>query len=573
MTAPEPPAAPEPTTGEFRIFGPPGTGKTTWLSRQVERAASTHGPEALIVGSLTKAAAAEAAARINTLHDSQVGTLHAFAFRALGHPELVQKHLDDWNATHPRPDRQLTAGSTTKPEHATPEDLGAKGDKPGDQLYEAYHRLRARLTPRELWPSAVQSFARDFDAWKAATGLLDFTDLLETALRDVSTAPGRPSIGLFDEAQDLAPLDLALVRKWGESMEYFVLIGDDDQAIYYFRGATADAFLNPSVPDTHKRVLKQSHRVPRVPQLAAMAWIDRVKEREPKTYLPRDEDGAVRHLPAATWRRPDALLRDIHAQLNAGRTVMVLATASFMLAPTKAALRELGVPYWNPYRKGGEWNPLHPSSGTSAATRLLAYLRPDHGTWRERSRMWTGDDLHAWLDLVQTKGLLTTGAKDAVKALAAGPWGRAEVEISRVLEWIDEAHLTAFFDALDAAAHAGNQDALLKWLEPRLLAAKREALRYPMTVARQRGARALTEDPRVILGTVHSVKGGQADVVYVLPDLSPAATREWIVPGAARDAITRTFYVAFTRARTELVLCGASGTSVDWTPALKAVNA
>ena len=37
---------------EFRVFGPPGTGKTTWLVKQVRRAAEKYGGEKVLCLSL-----------------------------------------------------------------------------------------------------------------------------------------------------------------------------------------------------------------------------------------------------------------------------------------------------------------------------------------------------------------------------------------------------------------------------------------------------------------------------------------------------------------------------------------
>jgi superfamily I DNA/RNA helicase len=83
-------------------------------------------------------------------------------------------------------------------------------------------------------------------------------------------------------------------------------------------------------------------------------------------------------------------------------------------------------------------------------------------------------------------------------------------------------------------------------------------------VVRNRGAQALMELPKVTIGTVHSVKGGEADVVYLMPDLSTAGMREWDQPGLPRDSVVRLMYVGMTRAREELVVCDASSPmSVD----------
>ena len=70
----------------------------------------------------------------------------------------------------------------------------------------------------------------------------------------------------------------------------------------------------------------------------------------------------------------------------------------------------------------------------------------------------------------------------------------------------------------------------------------------------QRLLKRLKKKPQITIGTVHSVKGGESDVVYVLPDLSLASMQQWSQYGPDRDAIVRLFYVAMTRAKESLIL-------------------
>ena len=58
-----------------------------------------------------------------------------------------------------------------------------------------------------------------------------------------------------------------------------------------------------------------------------------------------------------------------------------------------------------------------------------------------------------------------------------------------------------------------------------------------------RGPGGLAQTPQVMVGTIHSVKGGQADVVYLFPDLSQAGDAQYARGGAARDSVIRQFYV------------------------------
>jgi ATP-dependent exoDNAse (exonuclease V) beta subunit len=51
------------------------------------------------------------------------------------------------------------------------------------------------------------------------------------------------------------------------------------------------------------------------------------------------------------------------------------------------------------------------------------------------------------------------------------------------------------------------------------------------------------------------VKGGEADVVFLFPDLSPAGDVLYQKYGPARDSVIRLFYVGMTRARHTLYIC------------------
>lgn len=89
------------------------------------------------------------------------------------------------------------------------------------------------------------------------------------------------------------------------------------------------------------------------------------------------------------------------------------------------------------------------------------------------------------------------------------------------------------------------------WLE-HLLASRRDAAQYPVNIARARGREALLAEPIVTVGTIHSVKGGEADVVIIAPDVSVPGAAEWATSDAGKASIYRLFYVALTRAKQEV---------------------
>lgn len=530
---------------ENRVFGPPGTGKTTFITKQLRKWASEYGSDALAALSFTRAAATELAGRDLPLKRSQVGTLHSFAYRALDGPEMTEGHTREFNDEHPAYALSLDERGSLDVDDPTVERISATE---GDRLLTRMEVLRARMVPREGWPSSVRGFADAWEHWKHESGRVDFTDLIEHALRDVRWCPGTPSVGCFDEVQDFTPLELSLVRSWGAHMDVLLLAGDDDQCIYGFKGATPDAFLDPPVDDDHKRVLSQSWRVPRAVHAAAQQWIERLTRREQKHYEPRaDAEGSARVMGTANYRIPELAVREAIEHAEEGRTVMLLTTCAYMLDPIKALLRREAVPFHNPYRrKRGDWNPLAPGGPRrrTASDRLLAFLRPQESAWDDDACWWRGEDLKAWIDPLRAKGLLARGAKTRADALPG-------------VEPVDLDVFDALWDPETIAdllphVYAGDLD----WFASSLLASKAKSFDYPLRVARRHGARVLRERPRIVVGTIHSVKGGEADVVYLFPDLSMPGMREWEAGGEQRDGIVRQMYVGMTRAREHLVVCG-----------------
>lgn len=532
---------------EFRIFGPPGTGKTSRLVGQsIPAAIERFGPDRVMVTSFTRAAAVEIADRLvekgSAIDQQNVGTLHAICYRALGRPELVGKHMREWNESNPL--HAISGEVVSDVDEGGSEDVAAfGGSAEGDRLLARIQILRARMVPEQAWPDSCRAFYARWCEWKRECHYVDFTDLIEMALAEMPFAPGGAQVMIVDEAQDNTPLMLALCRSWGVHMPWFVLCGDDDQTLYQFSGATPDAFLDPPVDAKYKTVLSQSYRVPRAVHRCAEAMIRRVGRREPKDYAPKDCDGQVSDLSAVSYRRPDDLLGILLSAIERDETTMILASCAYMLTGVIKLLRGAGVPFFNPYKRTrGDWNPLkEPGKGISTSGALRAFLG-------DYAKPWTIPELLSWVKLLKV-GDEAIRPRIGNKSIAA--LEQAVKDEAPGLESCEEVLGMVLGDQALGPAQRRDVD----WFVSQLKPARQAAAPFPVAVYRRLGAEALSVPPKVVVGTIHSVKGGEADNVILFPDLSYAAAEQADTNTEARDAHARMFYVGMTRAKRNLFLC------------------
>lgn len=554
----------------FHVTGPPGTGKTTYLSRQATLAAEAHGGERVIVCSLTKAAATEAAGRNIPIPDRNIGTLHALAYRTLGKPRIAEAHTDEWNKSEPA--FQVSVGKKTTADTQYMDEK--QSDLHGDKMLARMNLMRSKCIDETMWPKDLAEFAKRWRGWCDDSGLMDFTAMIEECADNTDSAPGEPEIILADEAQDYSRLEHRLLMQWGNSAGKFILCADPDQAIYEWRGADPRLFLDHPVPEDHRRVLSQSYRVPRTVHAFAMRWIQQVEDRDDVAYEPCDAEGSVEASDAKFKSADDILpLCREHADGDSG-TLMILASCDYMLKGIITLLRIKGIPFHNPYRRtNGRWNPLQRRRNTTSnIDRLVSFVKPGVPESNEVLHMlgkWSLVDMRDWLKDLSSKEVLSYGAKKDLETLIElwkkGRFGHAD-NLANFKE--GDVFFRQLFRDTGHADRALQRD--LPWFLNSLLASKKVSYKFPARVLQRRGPDALTDEPKIIVGTIHSVKGGEADTVVMFPDLSPQGARAWSDKSKAgcekRNAIIRVFYVGATRSKNRLILCKPSSryAAVEW---------
>ena len=527
------------------LFGPPGTGKSTTLADSARKAVSLkQDRNCMILCSLTNTAAKELARRDVSVNPQQIGTMHALCYRALDRPELVYKdeHIEAWNRLYPGYRLPLAQGSRFAPEHDRATEQQASAG-PGEEAQQQADLARHQMRPFDGWPLRAQSFYPKWKAFKEERGVMDFTDLIEAGL-SMEAPPFGVKLGILDEAQDSSALEWAVWHHWTSMMDYSMAAGDDQQVLYQWRGADPKSLVNMDPTPQEIRVLPHSYRLPIKVHRYVERWGEQIRVRYPKQYTPKDEEGRIiQH--GATLQHPAYLTDILDNSLANGKTVMILASCQYMLTHTIHFLREHGYPFGNAWRPtNGLWNPLaRKKKQVHTADRVAAYLAPQH----EGTLTWTATQIKRWAPLVDANHVFVRGSKAAIAALDEG---ETPLPFSQLAAWFHP-------EAMDGVLSGSPS-----WLMQHCVGNVHKQLAYPVAIAQKR-PEALTEPPPITVGTIHSLKGSQADVVIIYPDLSPSGYTEW--SGNGRDSVLRQFYVALSRASDTLVLARpTSSRAVQW---------
>jgi DNA helicase II / ATP-dependent DNA helicase PcrA len=564
-----------------RLFGGPGSGKTTALLDRVEEILESEdvGIRDVLVVSYTRAAASEVRERLAERLDvsprslqGNVCTMHAKAYELLDLSradvvgEKQKKEFcedyglefeDEYSGAGRRTARSTTLGNkiiaTSQWLQRTNREVADWYDIPF-QWDEEEIRLPPEIDDRALsgnkytptWPSDddrvdVPEAIRAWRSYKGENGLVGFADMLER-VEQRSLVPNVDYL-VIDEFQDITTLQYAVYEEWKPHMEGVLIAGDDDQVVYAWQGADPNLLLDAEVDEDV--VLPNSYRLPSRILDVVNREVRHIEKRQEKDLNPRKEGGLVEAVESPSMLD---LVRNVRATVaeTPDETVMVLFRARYQMFQFIDEFITEGMPF-----------------------KVLT-----------DQRMWT-DRLQQFVSAVEKldEGEDITGleARRLADMLADSAFGSNERD--------------ELFDALDAREEeTGVEDVAEMSVPPELI--REYAPFVPDPVSASDMSRKITsfqrksvksyfatgtyrgDDPaRVRIGTIHSAKGREADHVFVATDLTEKVveqmaatieqeevpideefTRTTSPVPMLTDNERRVFYVGMSRARERLVL-------------------
>ncbi len=431
----------------------------------------------------------------------------------------------------------------------------------------------------------IEEIAAVYQSRKKAGNMMDFDDLLSLLAMLLEDPLRGPSIAqrfqyvLVDEYQDTNALQARIVKGFSQVHKHVLVVGDDAQSIYAFRGADVQNILSFPKQWPEARMFKLLTNYRSTPQILEVAneSLRHNEDQFEKDLVAMGGTGEKpRLVPCQSASQEARYVADQILQLRSQgkplRAMAVLFRSSAHSQTLEFELMKRDIPY--EYRGGQKFFErahikdalcflrvrhntrdevawlrilqLQPGIGATSAAHF-ARESGSFGTWPEVQRLpiasaWKGKAREGWAGLVtllDDLGAASDWPSTVLRRLTSSSYKRyLEQEYPNWRDRLEDLEQLALFAEAyeDAGAFLGDI-----------------ALYDDIVAARQEAG--TVDQERLVLSTIHQAKGLEWDAVFVihLADQSFPSRRALNEEGGMEEE-RRLFYVAVTRARRDLFL-------------------
>lgn len=240
-------------SGPALILAGPGSGKTTVLTHHIKHLTDNGvSPDKILVITFTRKAALEMKNRFESLsptavHQAVFGTFHSIFFKIIKSFDKKEKRLV---STEERDNFLLTY---------TKDAASLEYFSNHISFYKSLYDKSEYRFADEAEKEGFMSVYDAYNVWLKSEGLMDYDDIIEEChrlltdnKRALSYLNSKFSHILVDEFQDINSIQYETLKLIAGERGIIYAVGDEDQSIYGFRGAT---------PDIMKRFLKDYKNV------------------------------------------------------------------------------------------------------------------------------------------------------------------------------------------------------------------------------------------------------------------------------------------------------------------------
>ena len=568
--------------GPMMVLAGPGSGKTTVITHRVQYLTKEYGidPGDILVITFTRAAAEEMRERYEALTGggSRVtfGTFHSIFFRIL---KLAYRYTAD-NIVREEQQmqfvRELAQAGGLEPEDENEfaasilsEISSVKGERIALEHY--YSKNCPDAVFRQLYAGYEEKMRR--------AGLIDFDDMMVLCLelfterKDILSAwQRRYRYILIDEFQDINRLQYEIVRMLAKPEDNLFIVGDDDQSIYRFRGAKPEIMLGfeRDYPGAGRILLDVNYRSTEEIVAPALRLIGENQKRFSKAIHTTGRHG--KNVITKLWQDPGeenlAIAREIQLYLQSGVRPGDIAVLYRTNAGPRFLMEKL-MEYNLPFRTRDTVPNLYEhwisrniltyiriAMGSRAREDILQVINrpkryisrdamPDETVSFEKMKAFYAEKDWIAERIESLEGDLRAIARmsplAAVNYIRQGMgYDEYLIEYAAFRRMRPEELLETADELKESAAGFKTFDEWFAHIE----AYKEELLRQ--------AAQRRTETDAITLATMHSAKGLEFPIVYILDANEGITPHSRAMLDEDMEEERRLFYVAMTRAKTRL---------------------
>lgn len=578
--------------GPISVLAGAGSGKTRVLATRVYHLVRTGVPaEQILAVTFTNKAAREMRERVRAMLRDDSKMPFISTFHGLGR-ELLEKYgsaigIPRFFSVYDRDDSEKAIATALKALDVSTKELSpravlgriSRAKSEGVRASEFYEKHGRTSFGGRIVAEAWLRYEKALAAEKA----LDFDDLLALPVRLLEEHPDIRALVQerwrylhIDEYQDTNALQGRLANMLAEKHRNLFVVGDIDQTIYTWRGATIENLLefDQTYPNAQTIILERNYRSTKNLVAAANAIIAKNKNRKEKRSTTEQGAGEpiVLHMARSAEDEARWIARKIRELMVQGvrqEEIAILFRTNFQSRALEEGLLQEGVPY---KLLGTRF------FGRKEVKDALSWMRLAMDPSREN------DKLRAAASPPRGLGAVTLGKLAAGERSSLGPANLAKVEqferIINELALATETLVPSEFVKLvveksgmrRALVEEGNEEDRERFEnieELASVAARHDATAGKEGIALFLSEAALASDQDeldqgektgVTLMTVHAAKGLEFDTVFV------SGMEEGLFPHQGmggekerdQEEERRLFYVAMTRAKTRLFLTLAS---------------
>ena len=301
------------TEGPALIVAGAGSGKTRAITHRIAYLilGKEVSPGSILAITFTNKAATEMVDRVEGLLGTRVSksmwilTFHSTCSRILRR-EHDRLGLPSSFSIYDASDTERLIGMALKdlnvdPKRYPPRQIAAAIGKGKDNLLTAEEYMAA-VNPNNFYEKTVAEVFADYEKRLKAAGALDFDDLISTTVRLFREHPDvlksyqeRFRYIMVDEYQDTNRAQYHLVNLLAGAHRNICVVGDADQGVYSWRGATIQNLIDfeRDYPDAEVFLMEENYRSTQNILAVANALIEHNINRKPKSLWTQSSGGEL----------------------------------------------------------------------------------------------------------------------------------------------------------------------------------------------------------------------------------------------------------------------------------------